>query len=264
MAALLVCLPLAAWAQPASPPPAGAQAATNPAVEKFYSALVFYAGFNGDAAANLTPAEPKPQSAQWAAWLTAHPEVFQPGVVGQAIETGDYTLSYDLGSNVTLEQTGSAAIWLSATQWQRRERDPGYFFALRLHAGNRQLMLARMGNPLNKECLYAHFMADKSPITVTSGSTAQWNNRDWHLLVMNWGPNWLEYSLDAGQLSRVSLSQDIAATGATTARLFVSSPRISDTFLIDEVLVLSRPLDADEVQWLYKNRGEQPLPDAKP
>lgn len=252
--ALLACLPWVAWAEPVSPAAADSQAATNPAVEKFYSALVFHAGFNGDAVANVTPAEPKPQSPHWTAWLAAHPETFQPGVMGQAIQTGDYTLSYDLGGNVTLEQTGSAAIWLSATQWQRQDADPGYFFALRLHAGNRQLMAARMGNPLNKESLYAHIMADKTATSIASGNTLEWKDRQWHLLVVNWGPNWLEFSVDGNQPGRSVLKQEAPPFGATTARLYVSAPRAKDTFLIDEVMILSRPMQAQEIQWLF-NEG---------
>jgi len=250
----LVATAAPAWAQTqdaAAPAPA---AAVNPAVEKFYADLLFHAGLDGNAAASLTPGDAKPLGADWEKEGSAHPDPFKPGVMGQAIETGNYTLSYNLGNNVTLEQTGAAAIWLSATQWQRQDADPGYFFALRLHAGNRQLMAARMGNPLNKESLYAHIMADKTATSIASGNTLEWKDRQWHLLVVNWGPNWLEFSVDGNQPGRSVLQQEAPPSGATTAQLYVSAPRAKDTFLIDEVMILSRPMQAQEIQWLF-NEG---------
>ena len=119
-------------------------------------------------------------------------------------------------------------------------------------------MLGRMGNVLNREALYATVGPTSGPgkaSIVTAGSTLNWQNNEWHLLVINWSSNWIELSVDGELGRRLGLPQELKSTAIN--RIFISS---SEQFGIDEVLMFNEPLSPQEIDWLMKSKGNGSVP----
>ncbi len=250
-----VCPLPAAMAQDASP--ATSQASANAAVDRLADSIVFYAGYESTLNAEMTPASPKPQVNISKDAQVDLEKVFRPGVVGQGVASGPFEMSYSLGDRGISPQTGAMLIWLSAAKWEKTDKDVGYYFVMRLQAGNRQLMIGRMGGIANRQSLYAHMQAGDQKASARMGSTLAWEEDQWHLLVLNWGPNWVEFSVDGALPVRSTLGQEVEAHGES-GRVTLSSRHAEQPFLLDEAMVLSRPLTGEEIQALYKQRPQAP------
>ena len=68
---------------------------------------------------------------------------------------------------------------------------------------------------------------------------------------MNWRSNSVEFSLDGGALAHQDLPGKINAEGDRAGWLFLSQGGRSCRYLLDELLVLNRPLSAGEIKWMY-------------
>jgi hypothetical protein len=245
-AALLGCAaalstPLRADA-PASTP------AANPAPEKFGAAVTFYASFDAGAPADLSNGDAKPRDPKLQVEL-------KPGVWGQAFLSGEKTIAYSAEKNVDLSKPGALAVWISPYQWKREEgADPGYIFFTNVLDQGRQLMLARMGNKLNKEAVYAYGKAGDTGKSVARGNSRDWKNGEWHLLVANWSNAAIEFSLDGGALGRAELSTFEKAEGKPGLLIVGSKSGENAQYLVDELMVLNRPLGQDEIKWLWSTK----------
>lgn len=223
--------------------------ARDAALVKFQRTIVFYAGFEGTANADLSPLAGAP-----AVPLAAGLQPFVPGMIGQALSSGNFDLSYDLGKEARIERAGSAAIWVAARQ---SKPDYTYFWPFKVHGNHRLIMLGRMGDRANDCALYAYTSFNDKGTSSVAGSASGWKEGQWHLLVVNWGPDWVELSVDGNAPTRAAAPlafREPTPDKLDPARLSVSSPRPSgDQFLLDEMMVFSTPLGAAEIQWLYEN-----------
>lgn len=227
-------------------------AADNPALERFGRAIVLYASFDGRFDADLSPAAGAPISAP-----KADLNPFASGVFGQALASGDFDLSYDLG-DTRLSRSGAAAIWVAKTS---KRDDPGYFWPVRLFGSDRLLMIGRMGDPRNKETLYGHGqIAGAKGDSATLGSALDWKEGEWHLLVLNFRSDSIEFSVDGQPPRQANLPKPTgvnAETKSSAERVTISTKRADgDQFLLDELILFKAPLLPEEIAWLYEN-GKQ-------
>jgi hypothetical protein len=247
-AALLGCATLSLAAR--ADAPASTPAATNPALDKFGAAVTFYASFDHAAAADLSNGDAKPRDPKLEIET-------KPGVWGQAFLSGQQAIAYNAAKNVDLSKPGSLAVWISPYEWKRAEgAEPGYIFFANVLDQGRQLMLARMGNKLNKEAVYAYGKAGDTGKSVKGGDSQKWENGGWHLLVANWSNAAFEFSLDGGDLHRADLPTFEKAEGKP-GLLFVGSKSGENArYLVDELMVLNRPLGQDEIKWLWESKPQ--------
>lgn len=258
--ALLSCAALTCATAHAAPPastpaaaPTSTRAATNPALEKFGAAVTFYVSFDNGAAADLSNGEATPRDKKLIAET-------KPGLWGQAFLSGETVIAYDTAKNMDLSKPGALALWISPYEWKREAgKGAGYIFFVKILDQGRQVMLARMGNSLNKEAVYAYGQAAEKGQSISGGNSLQWKNGEWHLLTLNWSNAALEFSLDGGALHRQEIAGFETVEGKP-GQMFVGSKSGENArFLVDELMILNRPLGADEIKELWKTapKGEQ-------
>lgn len=228
-------------------------AADNPAIEHFAKSIAFYASFDGKADADMSPGSGAPITP-----LKADLKPWAPGLFGQALKSGDFDLSYNLGE-AGISRSGAAAIWVAKTS---KRDDAGYFWPLRLFGSDRMLMIGRMGDPRNKESLYGYGeIAGAKGDSATMGSALDWKNGEWHLLVLNMRSDTIEFSVDGLPPRQANLIKPTGVNAETkpgAERVTISTKRADgDQFLMDEFILFNAPLSAEEVNWLYEN-GKKP------
>jgi len=209
---------------------------------------VFYASFDGYAQADLSPGAAGPLNPLPAA--AANP--FVPGLFGQALASGAFTVSYHLDADRTRQ--GSFVAWVAGNRWTKE--DQGYFWVFRMHDQRGGLLAGRMGGG-NRQALYAHISRGGKGTSAAQGSSQNWKDGDWHLLVVNWRSDSVEFSLDGGlpnQARLATVPPENPAAKATPAMLIVSSEQNgANQLLMDEVLVFNAPLTPADIQWLYES-----------
>jgi hypothetical protein len=232
---------------------ATAFAADNPAIEHFTKSIAFYASFDGKADADMSPGPGAP-TAQWKSEF----KPYAPGLFGQALKSGDFDLSYNLGE-AGISRSGAAAIWVA--KMSKRE-DAGYFWPMRLFGSDRMLMIGRMGDPRNKEALYGYGeIAGAKGDSATMGGALDWKEGEWHLLVLNIRSDTIEFSVDGQPPRQASLPKPIALNAEkkeNPERVTISTKRADgDQFLMDEFILFKAPLSPEEINWLYEH-GKKP------
>ena len=225
--------------------PAAPLPATNPALEKFGAAVTFYVSFDQGAAADLSNGNGAPRDSKMEIEL-------KPGLWGQAFLSGQKSIAYNAAQNVDLSKPGAVAVWISSFEWKRDPAKTAYIFFLNILDHGRQLMLARMGDPRNREAIYAHGKTGKTGKSVRAGNSRNWKDGEWHLLVANWRGTDFEISLDGGALHRQDMPAFENADGKTGQMFVGSKGDPNQRYLVDELLVLDRPLSQDEIQWMWK------------
>ncbi len=219
---------------------------SNPALSRLGRSIIFYASFDGHEKAEIAPGSPAPQGdAKWAEASKTPSNMYSAGVFGKGLRTDGYAIYYAY-SKPALGSSGSIALWMKAEVLKHAGT---YYWPVNLQAaeGKYGVMFGRMGDPRNKEVLYAH-MAGSSAI---SGSMANWKPGEWHLFVVNWDSGGVEISLDGHAPVRASLKAPLqSAAGGFTVRLSGAS---DDTFVLDELLVLDVPLKGEDIRRLYED-----------
>ena len=223
--------------------------AANPALTRFGNAVVFYLSFDRHELAEITAGSPEPQRDRWAEFLKTRPDPYVPGVFGHSLISGGYTLSYLSSAQARLGACGSVALWLRGETLQHRGE---YYWPIRLHvARSHSLMFGRMGDPRNKEQLYAYLEHGSQHASAVMGSMADWQPSDWHLVVVNWDRAGVELSLDGQPPVRSALREPLPAAEPGEFRVTVNSPT-DEAITLDELLILNVPLAQDEIAWLHQ------------
>lgn len=246
-----------------SPAPPTAQP-DNPALKAFGRSITFYASFDGSLRADLANGKPDPTQVEGA-------PLFLPGLYGKAMMLTDANkpganviADYPLLNNVDLTKPGSLAVWLSPRKWVRGDEEP-YFWPVKIMGNNGvQLMFGRQGQLLNPtrrtDMVYLWVkIGESKDFSVGGGSSLHWKNDEWHLWVMNWRSSSVEFSMDGAALQRQDTPAKVDAAGAQGGHLFLDLGVVGCPYLLDELLVLNRPLDAEEIKWLYE-QGMKALP----
>lgn len=230
----------------------------NPALARFGRSVIFYVSFDGHANAEVAPGDPAPAgNAQWQAVSQNPGDLYGSGLFGQALRSGMHQLSYTCPKPV-LGTAGSMAVWLKPELLHHRGTYcwPAILDSLE---GRYRIMFGRIGNPANKETLYAHFSQGKVSVSATQQSMADWQPGRWHLFVVTWDRNGVELSVDGAPPTRASLAPPIEQQTAGGLRIHLLGQN-EDLFLYDEFLVFGVPLNADEIRWLYECGMEKAKP----
>ena len=217
-----------------------------PALAKFNEAITFYLSFNEQL---LIPD-----------WSTddckrLNPEVpfeLKPGLWGQAVLFGSDSIKFSAGSHVNFKRPGSLAMWVSPYEWVRdTAAETPYLFLFTAFGQGRKYNLARMGDKLNHEFLYIHAESGPHHFSLIEGNTTRWKSGEWHLLVMNWKNDTVALSVDGRQPQPQTAAWLTAADGPSGTFYIGFEAAPHARYLIDEVTVMSRPLDAQEIGWIY-------------
>lgn len=228
----------------------------NPALKHFDRSITFYASFDGTLRADLAKGKPDPTNVEGA------PQ-FLPGLYGQAMLLNDLPkpgryiqIVYPILDNIDVTKPGSLAVWCSPKNWVRNDQED-YFWPVNIMANNGvQLMFGRQGQLLNPTrrtdmlYLWARFGEAKG-VSVIGGDSLRWKNDEWHLWVMNWRSSSVEFSMDGGALQRQDMPARISPGGDRAGNLLVGPSAPTCRYLLDELLVLDRPLSEDEIKWMY-------------
>ena len=221
----------------------------NPTLDKFSAEITFYASYDETVDADLTNGSGKgtPRDAKNAI-------EYKPGKWGQAFLSGLQSVSYPAAQNVDLSKPGSMAVWINPFEWQRNaEQIPGLYFVNVLDQG-RQIMLSRMGDRRNREAVFAYGKVGNKGLSAKNGNSTNWQNGEWHLLVVNWRSAEFEFSLDGRPVRRQEMPEFEKVVGKPGQIIVGAIGRKDQQFLVDELMILNRPLAAEEIQWLWEQK----------
>jgi hypothetical protein len=225
----------------------------NPALQQFNQAITFYASFNGHATADLSNGKGTPtgnsQNLEW-----------KPGVWGQALQGRNVNLIYDAKDNIDLLHSGSLILWIApAGEWTDADDPIQLSFAV-IHDQGKALSLARQGGKNNDQALMAIYGPNTGDAAtralIKNGGTSQWKSGEWHLLAVNWSKGYVELSVDGNRFTKgISPTPDAPLTDdkneyiALAGRSTEKSP-----YIVDELMILNRPLTNDEVKVLFQSK----------
>jgi hypothetical protein len=248
---LMLVFPLVAWSAfaeaQANPSPVD-RSKDNPALARFGRAVILYASFDGHENAEITLDDPRPAgNAAWQAAVKSRQDLFAPGVFGQGLRSGKHQLVFT-SPKAGLRSSGSVVLWLKPERLAHRGT---YCWPVILDAleGRYRVMFGRMGDPLNKEALYAYLSSGPAGVSVVQQSMADWKPGGWHLFVVTWDRSGVEFSVDAAPPSRASLKTPLPP-GAGGLRAYLPGEN-EDVFVYDEFLVLDVPLSHAEIRRLF-------------
>lgn len=223
----------------------------NPAQKRFNRAITFYLSFDKSPRADLAGGSPDPVP------VTGDAE-FHPGLYGRAMALIDATkpgtfvvIGYPTLDNVDVTRPGSLAVWLAPHHWDRGQKTE-YFWPVKIMSSGVQLMLGRMGGQPNEPIYLWAKVGDTKDVCLIAGDTHDWKEGEWHLWVMNWRPQSIEFSVDGGACQRQDLPAKINSEGDRTGQIFLGQGGASCRYLLDELMVLDRPLANEEIQWIYE------------
>lgn len=215
---------------------------TNPAIEALNNSVTFYMSFDlPTLTADMSSGVGEPID-------TKIKPNLKPGLFESA-ELPEQTISYAADKNLDLSRTGSLALWIKPFDWQR-DTTPYLTFA-NIDDHGHFIALMRMGNPVNREKIYAYAKAGKDSIVLTVDNSLNWKDNQWHLLVVNWRPDSIDFSIDGAPVKNQHLASWATANGAPgTLNITKASP--TQPWLTDEVIVLDRPLEQKEIEAMWE------------
>lgn len=223
--------------------------ATNPALERFNRNITFHLGFEYGTTATLAKGRAEPTKTD-----DGEPR-FHPGLFGKAmmlVGKGTSTLWYSTLDNVDLTRPGAVVAWTSPHDWVRSDTED-YFFPVTIMSHGVKLMLGRQGRLKTDrtDLVYAWAkLGDTKEILIQGGDSLGWQNGEWYLWVMNWRANAVEFSLDGAPLRRQDTPVRFPTEGDGGGQLIVGAQSATCRYLLDEVMILDRPLTDEEVKWI--------------
>lgn len=251
-------------ASPSKPSPtptskSSLSAGEDPSLKKFADAITFAATFDEDSKADISLGAAKPMN-------TYGDATFVPGLYGNALQLdkpanpkeGEAPVSvlcvvYHSDDNVKLSAPGSMVMWICPIDDLGSE-PIGYYWPITVMVNGEELQMARQwqnngGNRQESSNLFAK--TEKSPgITLGAPSAAHWNKGEWHLLVANWEKNGISYSVDGKTPTNLDMKEPFKADD-DHGLLIIGQQGLDRRYLIDGFMLLNRPLDETEIQWIY-------------
>jgi hypothetical protein len=234
-----------------TPPVADAPFERNPVIAQLNTAITFYAAFDGQPIADMSVGKGAPtgnfQNLSWA-----------PGKRGQALQAQGNALIYAASGNIDFENPGSLAMWVALGARQDTENPVQLGFATIRHRGT-GLILARQGGRSNGESLMAiigsNVNTSNTRALAFNDNSRHWKENEWHLLVVNWGRDYVELSTDGTLFKRTtvtySLYQPTAEDGAMN---IAGNGTAASPYRVDELFIFNRPLTAEEAALIYQSK----------
>jgi len=223
----------------------------NPALERFSDRLTFLASFDhGEAPAEMAAGAHKPRAVQGDI-------EFRSGLFGQALAGG--VVSYAPARSFPFETTGTLVFWVSPVDWAECERE-GYQWWLQSGGAGSSLLIGRQGEIKGTRgaTVYYHAVtAGHKPggRHVRGGGWRDWANGSWHLIVVTWKLGRMAISVDGGRPAGGQVGRLTPQHWLNVGRKQAAGGR----FLLDDVMILDRPLTADEVAWVWKESASARL-----
>jgi hypothetical protein len=213
----------------------------NPALFRFNDAITFYASFDGYATADLSNGKgaPRNSEANWA-----------DGIWHQALRGMTKPLEYEALGNIDLTRPGALTMWISPQNWTH-QGNPAYIHFVVINSQGITFQISRMGDAVNQEKLYAWWKAGSKGVIDAVGNTKQWQS-GWHLLAANWRNGYIEFSVDGAAFHRVATAKTVLYTGKNPGTIHIGAGG-NTPYLMDELLIYNRPLENDEVKWMYQS-----------
>lgn len=224
----------------------------NPALQQFNQAITFYASFDGHAIADLSTGKGTPignaQNLEW-----------KPGVLRQALQGRNVNLIYDGKDNIDLLHSGSLILWIApAGEWTDAD-DPVQLSFATIRDQGKSLSIARQGGKNNEQALMAIYGPQTGDAAtralIKNGDTIHWKAGEWHLLAVNWSKGYVELSVDGNRFTKgISSVPDAPPTDDKSEYIALAGRSTEKSpYLMDELMILNRPLTNDEVKVLFKS-----------
>ncbi len=214
---------------------------------RFNGCLTFHAGFDHDVTdADLAAGKAAPRQ------VKGEP-TFVPGLTGRALASG--VVDYQAGPNLSWEMPGTVLMWFRISR-NDRDAPEGYLFPLRIYGGDETiphalLMLGKIARD-NGSHLYLHCEASERRCAHVRGpSTLDWRPDEWHLAAITWRPGSVVLSVDAA-IPAMKPAPALPTTSTWFSIAAVTHPDSGLICHIDDVMVFSRPLDHDEIVWVWE------------
>jgi hypothetical protein len=225
----------------------------NPALQQFNQAITFYASFDGHATADLSNGKGVPTgNAQNLEWKL--------GVWGQALQGRNVNLLYDATDNVDLLHSGSLMMWIAPSDEWTDADDPIQLSFAVIHDQGKSLSLARQGGKNNGQALMAIYGPQTGDAAtralIKNGDTTHWKTGEWHLLAVNWSKGYVELSMDGNRFIKgISPAPDALPTDDKSEYIALAGRSTEKSpYLMDELMILNRPLTNDEVKVLFQKK----------
>lgn len=220
----------------------------NPIIARLNTAITFYAAFNGQPVADLSVGRGAPtgnsNDLQWTA-----------GKHGQGLQAKNNALIYEATGNIDFAKPGSLAVWVALGARLDREAPVQLGFVTIRHRGT-GLALARQGGIKNNESLMAivgsNINKQETRALVLSGTSKHWEENEWHLLVVNWGTDYVELSIDGGLFKRTTVNSPLYQhTGEAGSMSFAGNGTNLSPYIYDELYIFNRPLTVEESRLIF-------------
>ena len=230
------------------PPQANTIFQTNPIIDRLNTAITFYAAFNGQPVADMSVGRGTPNGnandLQWA-----------DGKIGQGLQARSNALIYEAAGNIDFTKPGALAVWVALGERLDREAPVQLGFATIRHGGT-GLALARQGGIKNNEALMAiigsNINKHETRALVLSSTSKHWQEDEWHLLVVNWGADYIELSIDGGLFQRTTVNFPLYAhTDQMGTMNFAGNGTQQSPYRFDELYIFNRPLTIDDVKVIF-------------
>jgi hypothetical protein len=251
---LLVLGVLPAWGAPAqeTPPNENTPFERNAIIARFNTAITFYASFDGQPIADLSVGKGAPignfNILEWTG-----------GKRHQSLRANSNAIIYDAAGNINFENAGALAVWVALGERVDSAAPVQLAFAtIRYHGSS--LALARQGGIKNDEALMAIVGSNtndaKTRALVKNSSSKSWQPGEWHLLVVNWGSDYVELSLDGGLFVRNTVNFPLFNhTQENGTMSFAGSGGASSPYDFDELFIFNRPLSAAEAALIHESHS---------
>lgn len=217
----------------------------NPALSRFNDDITFYTSFDGYSVADLSVGKGSPREGAAPQW--------SDGIWNKALRGMAKPLTFEAHGNIDLIRPGAMTMWVLPQNWTHGG-NPSYIHFVVVNYQGITLQVSRMGSAVNREALYAYMKIGSKGEFVKVGSSKDWKN-EWHLLSVNWGEGYMEFSVDGSSFRRINTpikertnkdsgAIQIAGSGATP-------------YLMDEFFIYNRPLQNEEMKWMWKTKAQE-------
>ena len=227
---------------------------------RFNESILFHAGWDhGQPTADMAAGGAAPTKVE-------REPAFASGSTGRALADG--IVNYAAGANLRLDMPGSVVFWLCISRTDPGASGEGYLFPLRIYAGDAAvphgLLMVGKINRVNGCHLYVHAEASGQQHAQIHGvSTLGWRQGEWHLVVLTWRRGAIEFSVD-GAPPAMKGAPILPATAKWFSLAASSNAQTGLRCLVDNVIVLDRPLRAEEIAWIHDLLAGGRKPGASP
>jgi hypothetical protein len=185
------------------------------------------------------------------AFPTGQTLVQAPGLFGQAGSSMGPQMTWSQAGNIDLSNPGSISFWIKPNQWASDNS------AAQLVArdGNHQLIIESYQGQYLLQIQDLSQLPNMVTAEAWQGNTTRWaTDTNWHLIVANWGTNYIALSVDSQAAATTTVPWLPSIAGPHGGSLITGLYGDSPFYFWDELLVLNRPMTDREIAWVWSTR----------